>query len=196
MQRRLEARPGTHMSDEDYEHLALAERHAHWELHDGRRVGKPGMTSWHADVIEGLFRQLHPQLPDSEYAIRADAGRLRRGTGSYFEADLSVVPRGFVREQRRDRADQLEVYDRPIPLVDEVWSRSTGQYDVNTKILEYQRRGDLEIWRIGTRRRPALTAWRRRPDWSYSETIYTGGTVSPVALPGVTVDLDILFAGP
>ncbi len=40
-----------------------------------------------------------------------------------------------------------------------------------------------------------LTAWRRRDDGSYSETVYTGGVVEPVALPGVTIDLGLLFDG-
>jgi hypothetical protein len=38
----------------------------------------------------------------------------------------------------------------------------------------------------------------RRPDGAYTETRYTGGIVRPVALPvalpGVTIDLDMLFA--
>jgi hypothetical protein len=38
-----------------------------------------------------------------------------------------------------------------------------------------------------------LTAWRRRPDGSYSEEVFHGGVIRPVALPNVTVDLDVLF---
>lgn len=86
----------------------------------------------------------------------------------------------------------LEVYEGPLPLVVEVWSPSTGEYDVDTKLPEYQRRGDLEIWRLHPFDR-TLIAWRRQPDGSYSESQYTGGTVRPVALPGVAIDLDTLF---
>jgi hypothetical protein len=40
-----------------------------------------------------------------------------------------------------------------------------------------------------------LTAWRRQPDGSYAELHFDeGGTVQPVALPGVTINLDALFA--
>ena len=74
----------------------------------------------------------------------------------------------------------------------EVWSPSTGEYDVNAKVPEYQRRGDLEIWRIHPFDR-TLIAWRRQPDGSYIESHYAGGTVKPVALPDVTIDLDTLF---
>ena len=77
------------------------------------------------------------------------------------------------------------------PVV-EVWSPSTGTFDVDTKLPEYQRRGDLEIWRIHPYDR-ILTAWRRQADGSYTESIYREGTIQPVALPGVVIDLDTLF---
>ena len=74
----------------------------------------------------------------------------------------------------------------------EVWSPSTGDYDVDAKLPVYQQRGDLEIWRIHSYER-TLTARRRQPDGSYEETIHRGGIVTPVALPGVTIDLETLF---
>jgi Uma2 family endonuclease len=89
--------------------------------------------------------------------------------------------------------DVLEIYDQPLPLVVEVWSRSTGEYDVEEKLAVYQQRGDLEIWRIHPYER-TLTAWRRLPDGSYEEVIFSEGIVHPVALPGVEIDLAVLFA--
>ena len=38
-----------------------------------------------------------------------------------------------------------------------------------------------------------LTAWRRQPDGSYLETLYTRGTVPVESLPGVTIELESLF---
>jgi Uma2 family endonuclease len=87
----------------------------------------------------------------------------------------------------------LETYAAPLPLVVEVWSPSTGEYDLETKLREYQLRSDLEIWRLHPYER-TLTAWRRQPDGSYSESRHEAGTVQPIALPGVTIDLDALFA--
>lgn len=95
-------------------------------------------------------------------------------------------------EPIRDRSDALEIYEGPLPLVVEAWSPSTAMYEVNSKIPEYQRRGDLESWRLHPFER-TLTAWRRQPDGSYSETVYRGGVVEPVALPGVRINLDRLF---
>jgi Uma2 family endonuclease len=92
----------------------------------------------------------------------------------------------------RGRSDLLEAYEAPLPLVVEVWSPSTGEYDVDSKLPEYQRRGDLEIWRLQPYER-TLTAWRRQPDGTYAETVCTGDTIRPIGLPGVAIDLDTLF---
>ena len=77
-------------------------------------------------------------------------------------------------------------------MVVEVWSPSTGTYDVNAKLPEYRRRGDLEVWRVHPFER-TLTVWRRQPDGGYVETIYDGGRVQPASMPGVTIDLDVLW---
>ena len=79
-----------------------------------------------------------------------------------------------------------------MPLVVEVWSPSTGQSDIEEKLREYQQRGDLEIWRIHPYER-TLTAWRRQPDGSYTETLYRGGIIEPAAIPNVRIDIDRLF---
>jgi Uma2 family endonuclease len=79
-----------------------------------------------------------------------------------------------------------------MPLVVEVWSRSTGRYDVEEKLREYQERGDLEIWRIHPYER-TLIVWQRRSDGSYRDTRYRDGEVRPAFLPNVTVTLETLF---
>jgi hypothetical protein len=61
----------------------------------------------------------------------------------------------------RDRDDVLEVDDAPLPLVVEVWSRSTGGDDVEEKLADDQRRGDAEIWRLHPFEK-TLTRWVRR----------------------------------
>jgi Uma2 family endonuclease len=181
------------VSDVTYERVALEDRHSHWELHCGRLVEKPPVTAQHADIIERLYSQLRPQLPVDEYALRAEAGRLRRGSGSYYEPDLSVIPRAFVERLMRDRPTELEVYDEPILLVVEVWPPSTGNSDVVDKVPEYQRRGDAEIWRIHPHER-TVTVWRRQTDGSYRETLHTAGVIRPAALPNVTIKIEALFA--
>jgi Uma2 family endonuclease len=83
-------------------------------------------------------------------------------------------------------------FSGPLPLVVEVWSSSTSDYDGDTKLSDYQQRGDLEIWRIHPYER-TLTSWQRQPDGSYQETIHRSGSVTPIGLPGVTIDLKTLW---
>lgn len=103
-----------------------------------------------------------------------------------------VIPTAFV-QALRERPGSLDAYADPLPLVVEIWSPSTAGYDINEKLPDYQRRGDLEIWRVHPCER-TLTAWRRRPDGTYTEAVYRGGIVRPESLPGVSIDLDVLFA--
>lgn len=179
------------VSEETYQRVALEDADTKWELHCGRLVEKPPMTTEHNDDIEELFRQLAAQLPRHEYAIRTDTGKLRPVPGSIYVPDLFVIPRASVR-RLRENPGTFEVYSEPVLLVVEVWSPSTGQYDVDTKIPEYRRRGDLEIWRVHPYER-TITSWRRQPDGTYTMEVFTGGIIRPVALPDVVIDLDTLF---
>jgi len=86
----------------------------------------------------------------------------------------------------------LAIFSGPLPLVVEVWSSSTGDYDVDAKVPVYQQRGDLEIWRIHPYA-PTLTSWQRQLDGSYQETVHRGGSVAPIGLPGVTSALNTLW---
>ena len=137
-----------------------------------------------------LGYMLLSQLDRAAYRVRIDAGRLQRPGATYFIPDVFGVPAAYV-IPLIDRHDVLEVYDQPLPLVVEIWSRSTGDYDIAEKIGVYKQRGDLELWRIHPYER-TLTAWHRLPDGSYDETVHYEGAVSPTALPGVEIDLAAL----
>lgn len=181
----------TRMSGEAYQRLALDDPDRKWELHDGVLREKPAMTAAHNDLEMTLGYMLMSQLDRSTYRVRIDAGRVHRPGASYFIPDVFVVPTVFV-TPLLDRQDMLEVYSEPLPLVVEVWSRSTGDYDIEEKLKVYQQRGDHEIWRIHPYER-TLTSWRRQADAAYDETLHREGVVHPVALPGVAIDLAELF---
>jgi Uma2 family endonuclease len=104
--------------------------------------------------------------------------------------DFLVVPTAYGRALRDQPT--LAIFADPLPLVVEVRSPSTGGDDVDTKVPVYQQRGDRGIWRIHPFER-TLTSWQRQRDGSYRETVRRAGSVTPVALPGVTIDLDDLF---
>ena len=181
----------TRISGETYERLALSEPDRKWELRDGVLREKPAMTSAHNWLEVKLGYLLMSQLDWSIFQVRVDAGRVRRPEATYFIPDVFVIPTSLV-TPLLDLQDVLEVYDQPLPLVVEVWSRSTGDYDVEEKLRVYRNRGDQEIWQIHPYER-TLTTWRRLPNGSYEEAVYSEGVVHPIALPGIVIDLAALF---
>lgn len=180
------------ISEETYRRLSLGDRSGQWELHDRQLREKPAMSVEHGDVMLQLVVMLHRQLERDEYRLRASHARLRRSPQHYSIPDVAVIPAALDRALRQNPG-LLDAYAAPLPLVIEIWSPSTGDYDIDERLPEYQRRGDLEIWRLHPYQR-TLTAWRRQPDGSYVETVHEGGVVPVASLPGVTIDPDALFA--
>jgi len=178
------------VSEKTYLRVAL-EDPGQWELHGGQLRRKPGMTAEHNDVALELGYRLRHQLNRQDYRVRVSMGHVRRSSESYYIPDVFVIPSELF-QQARGRPNTLETYSAPLPLVIEVWSPSTGDYDVDSKLPEYQARGDLEIWRVHPFER-TLKAWRRQPNGSYSAFEYAGGVVQPASLPGIAIDLDMLF---
>jgi Uma2 family endonuclease len=177
------------VSEATYRRVAL-EDDEQWEYECGRLRKKPPMTAEHQDIARSLVLSIGFQLDLREYTVGQDI-KVRTSTGSYFIPDVAVIPRSYVR-RLREHPGTFEAYDESVPLVIEVWSPSTGDFDVDGKLPKYRQRGDLEIWRIHPYER-TLIAWVRQPDGSYSETLYSGGIVRPAALPAVAIDLDTLF---
>jgi Uma2 family endonuclease len=179
------------VSESTFKKLALEDPEGHWELVIGRPRQKPGMTVEHNDVALMLAHWLLDQLDRGQFRVRCNAGHVRRSADSYFIPDVMVVPADQERAQRA--TGRLECYVAPLPLVVEVWSPSTGAYDIEIKLSEYQRRGDVEIWRVHPFDR-VLTAWVRQSDGTYPQSTNVGGTITAAALPGASIDLDALFA--
>lgn len=179
------------LSEEAYRRLALGDPNGQLELHHGQLREKPGMSVEHGDFTALLMGMLHNQLDRSDYRLRASHARLRRSADSYYVPDIAVIPTQMERELRQ-RPRTLDAYAEPLPPVIEIWSPSTGDYDVNEKMVDYQRRGDLEIWSVHPSERTLTARWRL-PNGNYDESIYRGGIVSPASLPGVAIALDTLF---
>jgi Uma2 family endonuclease len=180
------------VSEATYRSLALEDPDGRWELVGGCLRGKPAMSWEHTDVMSYLGYRLAGQLDRRQYRVHIDLSRLRVSARNYLMPDVCVIPSPLFQRRRKAAPGQLEYFDEALPLVVEVWSPSTGDYDVDEKIPAYQRRGDLEIWRLHPFER-TLTAWRRQPDGGYVVTVSHGGMARPVALPGVAIDLDELF---
>jgi Uma2 family endonuclease len=180
------------ISEATYERVALEDPSGQWELVCGHLRSKPGMTTEHGFACRDLTRSLLIQLDPQVYTVSANGARLRISSGTFYIPDLCVLPREFERRKLIEMPGRLEIYDEPMPLVVEVWSPSTGDYDVEEKLREYQLRHDLEIWRIHPYER-TLTAWRLQPDGRYIESLHREGRIQPAALPNVEIDLSSLF---
>jgi Uma2 family endonuclease len=155
------------ISEQEYRELALHEADRLWELWDGVPVEKPGMSVTHDAVAAYLGAMLINQLDRREYWVNVNGGKTRRSARYYFIPDVVVIPASSVLPHWGDpRA--FNAHTEPLPLVVEIWSRTTADYDFNVKLQGYRARGDQEIWYIHPYER-TLTAWRRQPDGSYLE---------------------------
>jgi len=182
------------VTEDAYLRLALAQPERQWELHHGLAREKPRVGAEHNDLTFQLGFRLQLQLDPAAFRIRVNSARLLRRGGTAYIPDVVVLPTVIERTQR-GQPGTLETYDAPLPLVVEVWSPSTGGYDVAAKLAEYQARGDAEIWYLRPYERN-VAAWRRQPDGSYLQSVHRSGTVRPASLPGAAIALDALFAAP
>jgi Uma2 family endonuclease len=179
------------LSQATFAAVVLEDTDGRWEIHRGKLREKPDMSFGHNETIWCLAEQLMPQLAPDRYRVRQNAGHLKYGDELSYIPDVIIVPVELTRAFRADpRA--FEAYTDPLPFVVEVWSPSTGAYDIDAKIPGYQRRGDAEIWRIHPFER-TVTVWRRQSDGAYAETRHTAGVLRLAAIPSVTIDLDELF---
>ena len=180
------------MTEQDYERFVMTGAEGAWELHDGVLVEKPGMSAEHGDFTFEFGHRLRSQIDRSQFRIAINDWRVLRPTATVFIPDLVVVPIALY-DEFRGQPGRLAIFSQPLPLVVEVWSASTGDYDIAAKIPVYQQRGDLEIWHIHPYER-TLMRWVRQSDGSYREALHREGIVLLSALPGVEIDLDRLFA--
>lgn len=178
------------LTQETFAALVLEDTDGRWEIHRQRLREKPPMTFSHNRFARRLVRELNALLPE-EFEVLSNAGHLVLPNGDSYIPDVAVLtPDAAARFERDGR--QFERYLDPLPLVVEVWSPSTGSYDVDAKLPGYRARGDAEIWRVHPYDR-RVTVWRRRDNGTYDETIYLGGPIEVSSLPGIVVDLDRLF---
>ena len=181
------------ISEQEYRELALDDSDRLWELWDGVAREKPLMSMKHEDVASYLGAALITQLDRGLYRVNINGGRTRLSSRIYYIPDVVVIPAAY-KAPFEDDPRAFNAFAEPLPLVVEVWSPSTGHYDIATKLKGYRERSDAEIWFIHPYER-TLTAWRRQSDGSYAEETYRGRVIPVASLPGVVIDLDALLDG-
>ena len=179
------------VSLETFRLVALEDDEGIWELRCGHLVRKPAMTMEHNQHSREITSQLLRKLNPDRYTVSMNAGHLRVADDRYVVADVVVIPVALL-EPRRGQPLTLEEYSEPLPFVVEVWSRSTGDYDIESKLPDYRARGDLEIWRVHPYEK-TVTAWRRQKDGSYKEAHYGGHGRVKVESLGIYIDLARVF---
>ena len=179
------------LTHQTYEQLVANLPEGQWELHEGQLRDKPSMGCDHGTAISYLDHLLQRQLSWDDFHVRVNHARLRRSPETVYIPDLAVIP-GTSGPILLGRPEVLDLYESPLPLDVEVWSPSTGGYDVMAKLPAYQQRGDLEIWFLHPYERTLMT-WQRQPNGTYATAIHRGSVVRPIALPNVTVDQEVLF---
>jgi Uma2 family endonuclease len=181
------------LSEQEYRELALTEEGRLKELWDGVPREKPLMSMKHEDVASYLGAALINQLDRRDYRVNINGGRTRLNPRNYYIPDVVVIPAAY-KVPFEDNPHAFNAFAEPLPLVVEVWSPSTGHYDMETKLRGYRERGDSEIWFIHPYDR-TLTIWRKQPDGSYSEELFRSGVILAASLPGVGIDFDALLGG-
>jgi Uma2 family endonuclease len=179
------------ISEQEYRELVLGDPDRDWELWDGTPREKPWMSMRHNAIAFRLGHFLQSQLDWSLYRVNVNGDRARVSPRSSYIPDVIVIPTAYQRSFGDDPR-VIGSYADALPLVAEVWSPSTGHYDVATKLGGYRARGDQEIWLLHPSEQ-TLTAWHRQPDGSYAEDLYRGGIVAVASLAGVSIDLDALL---
>jgi Uma2 family endonuclease len=176
------------VSEQTFEEIVQATPDRRLEMYDGEIREKPTMSIGHNRMEAKLFFQLYMQLRDKPFEVRMSQAPVRRSARTYYLPDVYVVPR----HPEGVALNTFEVFRDPLPFVSEIWSPSTGRFDIDEKLPGYQERGDSEIWHLHPFT-PSLTAWRRQPNGLYLEMTLNSGKVELHALPGVMIDLDDLF---
>ena len=72
------------VSAKTFEQIALEDPEGHWELHCGRLLQKPNMTSPHNDAAFELAYQVRRQLEGQPYRVRSNAGHVKRTDVNYY----------------------------------------------------------------------------------------------------------------
>ena len=124
------------LTPDAYLELAGNDPDGFWEIWDGEPREKPGMSVEHSRDSFELGFLLRLRIDPAVWEVRVQAPRDQWAERNAFIPDVAIVPRALADEQA-NQPRRLEVYNVPLPLVIEVWARSTGEYDLAVKLADH-----------------------------------------------------------
>ena len=133
------------ISEAEYEQLVWANPDQKWELVEGWLREKPGMTFEHGDTALELAYLLRTQLGRRQFRIAINDWRLQWPAATILIPDLVVVPIAMT-DEFRGQPGRLVIYSQPLPLVVEVWSRSTGTMMLRSR---FPSTNSVATWKSG-----------------------------------------------
>src|SRR5262245_587527 len=119
--------------------MVLSDPEARWEVEGGQPREKPAMAFEHSEAASELGFGLRAQLDRRRFRVHVDGGRLLIDGDNFFIPEVAVIPLALA-ERFRHRSDIVALCEKPLPLVIQVWSPSTGGYDVSQKMPRCQQR--------------------------------------------------------
>jgi len=149
----------------------------------------------HADLIAKLLTTLVRRLDDSEFQVLSQGAGLgiERVPLTYRLPDLMVFR---TEARRRDRAETAsnDPYIWTVPeLVVECLSPSNRRGSIRELLADYARVAVPEVWLLDPKP-PQFTSYRYESGALRQWLIKESGSVTPVLLPNVAVDLAELWA--
>jgi Uma2 family endonuclease len=155
------------------------------------------------ELIDGAILEMPPEGSEHAYlgetlgillgGLMEGRARVREGKPITLDTSEPQPDIALVRLPRL-RYRERHPYPEDIYLVVEV-SRTTLAFDTTEKKLLYARAGIIEYWAVDVKGRRLIVY--RSPlngDYSISFSVGSGETISPLAFPDVTIEVDQIFA--
>ncbi len=177
--------PATRLTYEDYCRMPAGLR---YELVEGDIRMAPSPSVFHQEVSKRLEKLLLEWVEG-------------QGLGMVYDAPLDVVLSEhnvvqpdllYVSRERLGIIKEANIWGAP-DLVVEILSSSTAEWDRVTKRRAYERYGVKELWLVDLDGRSVEVAARRDAALETVQVYPLGTTLSSPILPGLVLDVNLLF---
>jgi Uma2 family endonuclease len=160
-----------------------------YQLIEGDLVMAPSPGSFHQDILGRLHRLI------GNYLDARPVGKIYLAPLDTYLSDINVYQPDllFIRKENLSIIEEHGIEGAP-DLVVEILSKSSSKYDLGPKRSVYARTGVEELWIIDPAKRTlALYRLTENPD-TPTATYKARQKFTSGLLPGLTIDLAVVFA--